>query len=290
MAMCVTYTTINGQIVKENRGGTESYYVPDTLGSTAALMSSTGTITDTYDYWPYGEILNHTGSSTTPFTYIGTFGYYLQIPGNFSYIRFRYLRQALANWQTKDPIWPLTAPYSYVDNSPTTNLDVFGLQKGVLGLQKPTPPPPVELPGQNPVRVCPIPVGTLSLCQGCILFAGVEACGEMCTYSPGHPTGPFTWCGEELASVLPFCQGPSELPAPAFPRRRRPPKTGNKATSCTCYINESGPPGKCRGDINTGVTVTIPPGEYQKGRDQCQYLRSQYPPQPGCTISHINCK
>ena len=69
MAMSVVYTRINGQIVHENREGVERFYAPDTLGSTVALLDTTGTVTDTFTYWPYGEIASHVGSSVTPLTF-----------------------------------------------------------------------------------------------------------------------------------------------------------------------------------------------------------------------------
>src|SRR5471030_2003064 len=128
MAMSVTYTTINGQIVYENRNGVQRHYVPDTLGSTIALMDSTGTITDTYTYWPFGEIRNHTGPSVTPFTYGGTIGYYLQILNNFIYIRARYLRQKLARWQTTDPFWPKSPAYIFASSAPILFVDPDGRQ------------------------------------------------------------------------------------------------------------------------------------------------------------------
>src|SRR5471030_1586651 len=106
MAMSVTYTSINGQIVYENRNGVQRHYVADTQGSTIALMDDTGTITDTYEYWPFGEIRNHTGTSTTPFTYGGTIGYYQETFGSFFYVRARFLRQMLARWQSQDAKWP----------------------------------------------------------------------------------------------------------------------------------------------------------------------------------------
>ena len=127
MAMSVSYTTINGQIVYENRGGVESYYAPDTLGSTAALLDHTGAVTDTFTYWPFGEIQNHVGSNVTPFTYCGTLGYYLDAVLSWTYVRARYYTQMLGNWMTLDPLWPREDPYSYSQQSPFVFVDPTGM-------------------------------------------------------------------------------------------------------------------------------------------------------------------
>jgi RHS repeat-associated protein len=127
MAMRVVYTTINGQIVHENRAGTEAFYAPDTLGSTAMLLSAGGSVTDTYTYWPYGEIQSHVGSSITPFTFCGTLGYYLDVLGSQIYVRARYLRQALARWQTVDALWPGMKPFVYANSAPTLFIDPTGM-------------------------------------------------------------------------------------------------------------------------------------------------------------------
>ena len=55
MTMTVRYTTLDGEIVSENRRGVMRDYVPDPLGSTVALLDNTQTQTDTFSYWPYGE-------------------------------------------------------------------------------------------------------------------------------------------------------------------------------------------------------------------------------------------
>jgi RHS repeat-associated protein len=127
MAMSVTYTNFCGQIVHENRNGTESFYAPDTLGSTAMLLSPAGVVTDTYTYWSYGEIADHNGSSTTPLTFVGTLGYYLDLLGSLVYVRARHLRQALARWQTVDLIWPHAQAYEYCMNSPVLSVEPNGL-------------------------------------------------------------------------------------------------------------------------------------------------------------------
>src|SRR5579862_8924767 len=77
MAMSVVYTVWDGQIVSENRGGVERDYVPDPLGNTIALVDSNHAITDTWTYWPFGELQRHGGTSTTALTFIGTLGYFV---------------------------------------------------------------------------------------------------------------------------------------------------------------------------------------------------------------------
>jgi hypothetical protein len=76
MAMAVTYATVAGQILYENRGGVETEFVPDPLGSVIACRNASGTTTYTAKYWPYGEVRTRTGSTATPFTFVGNLGYY----------------------------------------------------------------------------------------------------------------------------------------------------------------------------------------------------------------------
>ncbi len=76
----VTYETVNGEILSETRDGVERDYLPDPLGSTSALLDSSQNKTDTFSYWPYGEVRSRTGSTPTPFGYVGTFGYYTDAP------------------------------------------------------------------------------------------------------------------------------------------------------------------------------------------------------------------
>ena len=72
----VNYTVLDGEIISENRNGVERDYVPDPQGNTVALMDSNQTITDTFNYWPYGEQQSRTGTTPTPFRFVGTRGYY----------------------------------------------------------------------------------------------------------------------------------------------------------------------------------------------------------------------
>ena len=68
----VNYTNFDGEIVAEERNGVTRQYVPDPLGSTVALLDNTQAKTDTFSYWPYGEERTRTGTTPTPFQFVGT--------------------------------------------------------------------------------------------------------------------------------------------------------------------------------------------------------------------------
>src|SRR5215470_4156698 len=86
----VRYTTVNGEVIAEKRNGVRSLYVPDPLGSTVALLDNTQTKSDTFSYWPYGENDGRTGTTPTPFQFVGTAGYYRD-SGSREYVRARTL-------------------------------------------------------------------------------------------------------------------------------------------------------------------------------------------------------
>lgn len=128
MAMSVVYGNAFGGIISENRGGTVSAYVPDPLGSTIGLMNSAGTLTDSWTYWPYGEVRTRSGSNATPFTFLGTLGYFLDTLNKLFYVRARFLRPDLARWLTVDLMWPCQrSQYAYVRDMPVKMRDPSGL-------------------------------------------------------------------------------------------------------------------------------------------------------------------
>ncbi len=133
MPMSVTYTNFCGMVIHENRGGVERDYMPDPLGSTAALLDNTQTKTDTWEYWPYGEVSARTGTNPTPLTYIGTQGYFKDILDAVFYVRARFLKPNLGRWLTVDPLWPSGHAYGYARNNPTTYIDPSG-ESPLLGL------------------------------------------------------------------------------------------------------------------------------------------------------------
>jgi RHS repeat-associated protein len=122
-----TYTTFNGMLVHENRGGVETEYVPDTLGSVMMCRDVNGNTTYTADYWPYGEVAVSSGTNPSPWSFVGTLGYYTDSAPGSLYVRARTLLPLYGRWATVDKLWPDREQYAYALNMPMTHVDPSGL-------------------------------------------------------------------------------------------------------------------------------------------------------------------
>jgi hypothetical protein len=92
MAMSARVTNANGRIIAEKRNGQRRYHQHDALGNTIALIDDAGTVTNTFEYWPYGELRTPVlGALPTPFLYCGRWGYYTDTTGR-TYVRARTYR------------------------------------------------------------------------------------------------------------------------------------------------------------------------------------------------------
>jgi len=98
-----TYTTVNGQILYENRGGTKTYFVPDTLGSVLNCTDENGNQTYKATYWPYGEIRTQQGTNPSPWGFMGTLGHAADSVGRI-YWQPEYFRPTIAMRQAIG--WP----------------------------------------------------------------------------------------------------------------------------------------------------------------------------------------
>lgn len=131
MAMKARYTVAYGEVIAQKRSGTRSLLVPDPLGSTVALFDAAQTKTDTWSYFPYGEVKTRTGTTTLPFQFVGSLGYYNDSSSK-TYVRARYLDTGKGRWVTEDPIGFDESDsnlYSYVANNATSQTDPAGLYK-----------------------------------------------------------------------------------------------------------------------------------------------------------------
>lgn len=125
MAMSVVYTTVNGQILRENRGGVVSDFVPDPLGSVVMVQDSAGAAVYRAEYDPYGNVQSETGTNPSSLGYVGTLGY-IKDSASSMYVRARYLLSNLGRWLTKDPLWPDEPGFVYSNAAPNVFADPSG--------------------------------------------------------------------------------------------------------------------------------------------------------------------
>jgi len=109
--------------------GTVSYYLTDHLGSTRFLVDSTGNVTDSYLYEPYGNVAQRTG--TTPNSYQFTGEQFDQATG-MTYLRARWLANGIARFVTVDlhqgdvRVPRSLHDYAYSNDNPVAFIDPLG--------------------------------------------------------------------------------------------------------------------------------------------------------------------
>ena len=127
-ATTVSYT-YGHDLLSQERGGSASFYHYDGLASTRALSDASGSLTDTYDYEAFGEVLNQTG--TTENNYLFTGEQFDRETKNY-YLRARYMNPANGNMLSMDT-WagksqsPITLnKYLYAGADPVSYVDPSG--------------------------------------------------------------------------------------------------------------------------------------------------------------------
>jgi len=107
--------------------GASSFYHFDALGSTFDLSASDETISDTYLYNAWGEILHRTGTTVNPHTYVGKKRYYLTPDPALHLLGLRYYSALLARFVSVDPAKAGGNWYLYAENIPLSRYDSSGL-------------------------------------------------------------------------------------------------------------------------------------------------------------------
>jgi RHS repeat-associated protein len=127
--LTATYVRGIALLLQDLNNGTQSYFVTDNLGSTRALTSPAGAVTDTIAYDAYGNVLVHNGATSVQFLYAGM---QFDAASGQCYDHARYydaeagiftLRDSY-DGQTDDPI--TENHYAYVGADPTSDVDPNG--------------------------------------------------------------------------------------------------------------------------------------------------------------------
>jgi RHS repeat-associated protein len=184
----VAFYTQGPMLISQRRGGNSYWYHDDALGSTSAITSSDETVTSTYKYYAFGDVLTSSGTLTNAFKFVGGLGYYSDPDSGLLLLRARYYWADAGRFVTEDPVREVLDLYAYAGNSPVGFTDPSGAItlhprcetcqrvygpvdcKAATGLEKvkcrvcwvacrwETPPSPKPQPGPKPSpQPCPPP-------------------------------------------------------------------------------------------------------------------------------------
>ena len=133
-----------GRLAEVGPTTTTHYYLPDGLGSTMALVNSSGSVVNTYDYDVFGAIRSSTGSQANAFKYTGE---QFDSSTGLQYLRARFYDIETGRFTGRDPLPGIVGVpgtqnnFSYAMNTPTMLIDPYGLfslKKLVKKIAKPT--------------------------------------------------------------------------------------------------------------------------------------------------------
>jgi len=105
--------------------GQQRYYHHDQLGSTRAITDVTGTVSARYNFDPYGNPTDSSGTTDNRFGYAGQ---YTDPVSGLIYMRARWYDPTTGQFLSRDPLEVVTgAPYGYAGNDPVNQTDPTGL-------------------------------------------------------------------------------------------------------------------------------------------------------------------
>jgi RHS repeat-associated protein len=130
-AALADYTIAGDLPVAQQRGINASFYLPDGQHSVRALASATGSVTDTYDYDAFGNLVAQTGTTPNAYLYDGE---EFEPSASLYNLRARFYDPSLGRFTAVDPeagdiFRPSTLhPYAYASNDPVNRRDPSGRQ------------------------------------------------------------------------------------------------------------------------------------------------------------------
>jgi RHS repeat-associated protein len=121
-----------GPLVSQFRNAATNFYHFDGIGSTDRLTDINQIVTDSYLYVAFGTIRSSTVTTTNPYRYEGTIGYYYDPDLLQMYLRARHYLPALGRFISRDPAFLLEPEleqlYVYAANDPMILSDPSGLR------------------------------------------------------------------------------------------------------------------------------------------------------------------
>jgi len=127
-AALVYYLWGNGLIAQISTNGVALYCHADGQGNVLALTTTNGIVTDQWFYSPYGQVLNRTGTTDTPYQWLGAHGVASE-GGGINRMSHRFYHSGLMRFVSKDPIGLSGGVnlYVYANDRPLSFFDALGL-------------------------------------------------------------------------------------------------------------------------------------------------------------------
>jgi RHS repeat-associated protein len=116
--------------ISERAGTTSKFYHGDALGSTRGITNSSQTVTDAVLYDAFGMTVSRTGSTATPFGFVGAQGYQSDGDSGLQLLGHRYYDPSIGRFLSSDPAKAGTNWYAYTGNNPLGRTDPTGLDDG----------------------------------------------------------------------------------------------------------------------------------------------------------------
>jgi len=113
--------------LSERRGTTSKFYHGDALGSTRGITNSSQAVTDTVLYDGFGMTVSRTGTTPTPFGFVGKGQYQTDSDSGLMLLGHRYYDASVGRFISSDPAQAGDNWYAYCDNNPLTETDSQGL-------------------------------------------------------------------------------------------------------------------------------------------------------------------
>ena len=121
-----------GKVLYHKQGNDFAYYHYDGSGSTRTLTDNTQSVTKTYIFSGYGELIASPGAGSTPFAYKGAVGYYTNSATGDIYVRARTYQPVTGRWLSKDPLGVVDGPNLYRAYFVPQGVDMMGMSLDIF--------------------------------------------------------------------------------------------------------------------------------------------------------------
>jgi len=126
--------------ISESRSGVSSFYGNDSLGSKTMQTNSSSAVTCQVSYDASGNQKSSTGSSSSPFRFVGSAGYQKDNDSGLMLLGHRYYDSSTGRFLTRDPVKYGNNWYDYVGNNPANRIDQPGYQAALAAAAVATAP------------------------------------------------------------------------------------------------------------------------------------------------------